>query len=93
MSKSKILLDSFKATPKYLQSGLSHIFSSKNVFVGHPTIHSTLYTTTTDLENMPDMVVVDQNSGELKNAASAMLFKALSSVNLVGSAAEAELQV
>ena len=30
--KQQILLDSFKPTPKYLQSGLNHIFSSKTFF-------------------------------------------------------------
>ena len=34
-SKSKIILDSFKATPRYLLSGLSYFFSSKNMFPAH----------------------------------------------------------
>ena len=41
LSKSKNLLDSFKATPKYLRSGLSQFFPRQvHIFVNHPNGHS-----------------------------------------------------
>ena len=41
--KIKKKLDSFKTTPKYLQSGLSHFFHQKHVFVKHPSVQCQNY--------------------------------------------------